>query len=222
MNLSYLRRFDNNPLPGLATDAESPDPVITGEDSSADEFEVTHILDSGINRQYCGSRLQFLVSWHGWPDNPTWYNVDDGELSHTKDALDKFYTLPSTVVRRPHFAEVSPLYPPADKSRAKPFFPEGVVLRATGPLHVPYTLHNPYKHLSHAPKPVTLHSPSCTHTLVQVTSLNPNYLTLLLCLSILSRTQHEPLTSRNAKTLRNTTLYIVLSLVPFFLFSLSS
>ena len=32
LNLSYLRRFDNDPLPGQATDAESPDPVITGED----------------------------------------------------------------------------------------------------------------------------------------------------------------------------------------------
>ena len=32
VNLSYLRRFDNNPLPGQATDAESPDPVIAGED----------------------------------------------------------------------------------------------------------------------------------------------------------------------------------------------
>ena len=71
VNLSYLRRFDNNPLPGQATDAESPDPVIAGEDPSEDEFEVTRIFDAHINRQYRGSRLQFRASWRGWPDNPT-------------------------------------------------------------------------------------------------------------------------------------------------------
>ena len=51
------------------------------------------------------------------------------------------------------------------------------MLRATGPLHVPYTLRIPCKHLSYAPEPVTL---SCTCTLVQVTSLNLDYLTLSL------------------------------------------
>ena len=97
-------------------------------------------------------------------------------------------------MRRPCSPEVSQPSPPTDKSRDEPFFPGGVVLRATGPLHVPCTLRIPYKHICHVPKPVTLHSPSCTRTLVQVTSLNPDYLTFLLCLSILSRTQHEPLT----------------------------
>ena len=66
--------------------------------------------------------------------------------------------------------------------------------RATGPLHVPSTLHIPYKHLSHAPEPVTL---SCTCTLVEVTSLNLDYLTfpLFSCIFLfLSCTQHEPLT----------------------------
>ena len=62
VNLSYLRRFDNCPLPGQPTDAESPDPVIAGEDPSEDEFEVTRILDAHINRQYRGGRLQFRVS----------------------------------------------------------------------------------------------------------------------------------------------------------------
>ena len=51
------------------------------------------------------------------------------------------------------------------------------LLRATGPLHVPYTLRIPCKHPSYAPEPVTL---SCTCTLVQVTSLNLDYLTLSL------------------------------------------
>ena len=46
---------------------------------------------------------------------------------------------------------------------------------ATGPLHVPCTLNIPNKHLSYAPEPITLHSPSCTCTLVQVTSLNLDY-----------------------------------------------
>ena len=78
MNLSYLHQFDNDPLPGQATDAESPDPLITSEDPSEDEFDVTRILDACINRQYRGSRLQFPVAWRGWPDNPTWYNADDG------------------------------------------------------------------------------------------------------------------------------------------------
>ena len=87
VNLSYLRRFDNDPLPGQTTDAESPDPVIAGEEPSEDEFEVTRILDARINRQYSGGRLQFRVAWRGWPDNPTWYNADDGEFRHTKDAL---------------------------------------------------------------------------------------------------------------------------------------
>ena len=87
------------------------------------------------------------------------------------------------------------------------------MLRATSLLHLPYTLHNPYKHLSHAPRPVTLHFPSSTHTLVQVTSLNPNYLTLLLCLSILSRTQHEPLTKPECQDLmQQNTVYIVFTL----------
>ena len=59
VNLSYLRRFDNDPLPGQATDAESPDPVIAGEDPTEDKFEVARILDARINRQYHGGRLQF-------------------------------------------------------------------------------------------------------------------------------------------------------------------
>ena len=65
------------------------------------------------------------------------------------------------------------------------------MLRAAGPLHVPY------KHLSHSPEPITLHSPSCTCTLVQVTSLNLDYITfpLFSCIFLfLSRTQNEPLT----------------------------
>ena len=175
VNLSYLRRFDNDPLPGQVTDAESPDPVIAGEDPLEGQFVVTRILDARVNRHYRGGRLQFRVSWRGWPDDPTWYNADDGEFSHTKDALDEFYALPSTVVRRPRSAEVSPPSPLTDKSRDKQFFPGGwVVLRATGPLHVPYTLHIPCKHLFYAPEPVTQ---SCTCTLVQVTSLNLDYLT---------------------------------------------
>ena len=87
VNISYLRRFDNDPLPGQATDAESPDPVIAGEDPAEDEFEVMCILDARINRQYRGGRLQFRVAWSGWPDDPTWYNADDGEFSHAQDAL---------------------------------------------------------------------------------------------------------------------------------------
>ena len=51
------------------------------------------------------------------------------------------------------------------------------MLGATGPLHVPYTLHIPCKHLSYAPEPVTL---SCTCTLVQVTLPNLDYLTFSL------------------------------------------
>ena len=125
VNLSYLRRFDNDPLPGQTTDAESPDPVIAGEDPSEDEFEVTRILDARINRQYRGGRLQFWVAWRGWPDDPTWYNADDGEFGHAKDALSRFYALPSTKVRRPHSAEVTPPSPPTGKSRGESFFPGG-------------------------------------------------------------------------------------------------
>ena len=69
------------------------------------------------------------------------------------------------------------------------------MLQATGPLHVPCTLHIPYKHLSHAPKPVTLHS-RLVHILL-FTSLNLDYLTspLFSCIFLfLSHTQHEPLT----------------------------
>ena len=69
--------------------------------------------------------------------------------------------------------------------------PRPRVLRAAGPLHVLY------KHLSHSPKPVTLHSTSCTCTLVQVTSLNLDCITfpLFSCIFLfLSRTQHESLT----------------------------
>ena len=174
VNLSYLHPFDNDPLAGQTTDAESPDPVIAGEDPSEDEFEVTRILDARINWQYRGGRLQFRVAWRGWPDDPTWYNTDDGEFGHAKDALSKFYALPSTKVPLPRSADVTPPSPPTGKPRDESFFPGGVVLRAAGPLHVPY------KHLPHFPKPVTLHSPSCTCTLVQITSLNLDYLTILL------------------------------------------
>ena len=114
VNLSYLRLFDNNSLPGQATDAESPDPVIAGEDPSVDKSEVTRILDARINRQYRGGRLQFRVSWRGWLDDPTWYNADDGEFSHARDALDEFYALPSTVVHLPRSADVSPPSPPTE------------------------------------------------------------------------------------------------------------
>ena len=140
-------------------DAESPDPVITGEDPAEDEFEVTRILDARINRQYRGGRLQFRVAWRGWPDDPTWYNADDGEFSHAKDALNEFYALPSTRVRPPRSAKVSPPSPPTDKSWDEPFFPGEVVLRAPGPLHVPC------KPLCLFPKPLA-HNSSCTRTFV--------------------------------------------------------
>ena len=99
--------------------------MIAGEDPSEYKFKVTQILDARINRQYRGGRLQFGVSWCGWPDDPTWYNADYGEFSHAKDTLDEFYALPSTVVRRPRSAEVSPPSPSTDKSRDEPFFPRG-------------------------------------------------------------------------------------------------
>ena len=154
VNFSYLRRFDNDPLPGQATDAESPDPVIAGQDPSEDEFEVTRILDARINRLYPGGRNQFWVAWHGWPEDPTWYNADDSEFDHAKNALNEFYTVPSTKLRCPRSAGISPPSPPTDKSRDKPFFPWGVVLKAAGPLHVPY-LHVPYNsyHTSLNPLP---------------------------------------------------------------------
>ena len=69
------------------------------------------------------------------------------------------------------------------------------MLRATGPLHVPYTLHIPYKHLFHAPKPVTLRS-RLVHILL-FASLNLDYLTFpfFSCIFLfLSCMQHEPLT----------------------------
>ena len=196
VNLSYLHRFNNNPFPGQATDTESPDPVIAGEDPSEEKFGVTRILDARINRQYRGGRLQFRVSWHGWPDDPTWYNADDSEFSHASDTLDEFYAPPSTIVRRPCSPVVSLPSPPTDKSWDEPFFSGGgVVLRATGHLQVLHTLHIPYKHLSHAPKPVTLHS-RLVHLLL-FTALNLDYLTFPLFFFVflfLSRTQHEPLT----------------------------
>ena len=125
VNLLYLCRFDNDPVPGQTTDAESPDPVIAGEDPSEDGIEVTRILDARINRQYRGGRLQFRVAWHGWPDDPTWYNADNGEISHAKDALNEFYTLPSTKVRCPSSAEATPPSPPTGKPRDESFFPGG-------------------------------------------------------------------------------------------------
>ena len=51
VNLSYLRRFDNNPLPGQATDAESPDPVIAGEEPSEDELKVTR-CNGGVQTRW--------------------------------------------------------------------------------------------------------------------------------------------------------------------------
>ena len=115
-----LQGSANNP-----TDVVSPDPVIAGEDPSEEEFEVTRILDARLNRQYRGGRHQFRVSWRGWPDNPTWYNADDGEFSHAKDVLDESYALLSTVVRPPRSASVFPPSPPTDKSRDEPFFHGG-------------------------------------------------------------------------------------------------
>ena len=85
------------------------------------------------------------------------------------------------------------------------------MLRATSPLHVPCNLPNPYKHLSYAPEPITLHFLSCTCTLVQVTSLNLDYLTfpLFSCIFLfLSRMQHEPLTKLLCQDLtQHNTLY---------------
>ena len=163
VNVSCLRRFDNDPLPGQAMDAECSDPVIAGEDPLEDEFEVTCILDVRINRQYRGGRLQFRVAWHhgGWPDNPTWYNTDDGEFSHTKEALVEFYALLSTKVRPPRSARVSLPSPPTDKSWDKPFFPRGGWCYGLQALYMsplnPYVLSlNPLLYIS-----------SCTHTLVQ-------------------------------------------------------
>ena len=132
VKLSYLCRFDNDSLPGQATDTESPDPVIAGEDPSEDEFEVTRILDARTNRQYRGGRLQFRVAWRGWPDDPTWYNADDGEFNHTKNALNEFYALPSMKVRHPRSARVSPPSPPTDKSWDEPFFLGGGGVTVTG------------------------------------------------------------------------------------------
>ena len=99
--------------------------MIAGEVPSEDEFEVTRILDARINRQYRGGRLQFSVAWRRWPDDLTWYNADDGEFGHAKDALSKFYTLLSTEVRRPRSAEVTPPSPPTGKPRDESFFPGG-------------------------------------------------------------------------------------------------
>ena len=69
------------------------------------------------------------------------------------------------------------------------------LLRATGPVHLACTLYIPYKHLSHAAKPVTLRS-RLVHILL-FTSLNLDYLTFPLFSYIFlffSCTQHEPLT----------------------------
>ena len=57
VNISYLRRFDNEPLPGQETEAVFPDPVVAGEDLSENELEVTRILDACMNRQCHGGRL---------------------------------------------------------------------------------------------------------------------------------------------------------------------
>ena len=85
-----------------------------------------------------------------------------------------------------------PASPSHCKVSGRAFFPQGGW--CYGP-QAPYTFLN--NHLSHFPKPVTLHSPSCTCILVQVTSLNLDYITfpLFSCIFLfLSRTQHEPLT----------------------------
>ena len=97
--------------------------MFTGEDPSEDEFEVARILDAQINKQYRSGRLQFWVAWRGWPDDPSWYNAEDGEFSHAKDALGVFYALPSTRVRLPR--QVSPPSPPPDKSRDELFLSGG-------------------------------------------------------------------------------------------------
>ena len=136
-NLPYLRQFNNDLLHGQEMDAESPDPVVAGENPSWDEFEVTCILDACINMQYHCGRLQFQVAWRRWPDNLTWYNADNGTFSHAKDALNEFYALQSTKLRYPHSAEVSLPCPPTDKSRDEPFFPEGGASGVTG--HRPST-----------------------------------------------------------------------------------
>ena len=123
MNLSYLRQFDNDLLPSQATDAESPDPVIAVKDPSEDEFKVTSILDAHNNRLYRSSIFQFRVAWLGWPDDPTWYNTDDDEFSHAKDALDDFDALPSAKVRPPRSAGVSPPSSCTNMSWGEPYFP---------------------------------------------------------------------------------------------------
>lgn len=141
MNLANLRRFDNDLLPGQSTDRASPDPVIAGEDPSEDKFEVTHILNAHINRQYCGGRLPFRVAWRGWLDSPTWYNADDGDFSHTKHALDEFYELPPTKVLPSRSAGICLPSSPIDKTQDEPFFPGGGAVMgcrpSTRPLRTP-------------------------------------------------------------------------------------
>ena len=125
VNFSYLRRFNDEPLPGQVSDAKFPDQVIAGKDPLEDEFEVTCILDARINRHYCGGRLQFRVAWRGWPYDYTWYNAADSKFSHANDFLDEFYTLPSTTVHPPRSTKSSPPAPPTDKSWDEPFLHRG-------------------------------------------------------------------------------------------------
>ena len=121
--------------------------MIAGEDPSDDEFEVTPNLDSRTNKHYRGGRLQFPVSWRGWPDDPSWYNADDGEFSHAKVALDKLEALPSTVVRRPRSTEGFLPSPPTYKSQDEPFFPGRGGVKGHKPstrsLHSTHTLQAP-------------------------------------------------------------------------------
>jgi hypothetical protein len=81
---SNLLRLDpEDPLPGQI--ADPPPPVVIDDE---EEFEVEKVLDSRLFGR--GKKLQYRVSWVGYPPDPTWYNADN--ISNSPELLREFHT----------------------------------------------------------------------------------------------------------------------------------
>jgi transposase InsO family protein len=86
---SLLRKASDDPLPGQI--ADPPPPIVIDQE---EEFELDDVLDS--RRVGRNKKLQYKVSWKGYPPDPTWYPAENFENSKevVADFHGKFPTKP--------------------------------------------------------------------------------------------------------------------------------
>ena len=79
---SLLAKDPADPLPGQHP---PPPPHVVVEDH--DEYEVEEILAARRHR----GRLQFRVSWRGYPPDPAWHDADDGQFEGAANVVADFW-----------------------------------------------------------------------------------------------------------------------------------